>query len=416
MGTILLDGTPVPAGCFQSIGNSGYAGAQLPVNPGTHHLSAPVPFEACVYGWADYESYAFMGGIYSETVESDTRLELTQPTLFAAIGHEKTVRARVTNGRGLPVSDLEVSFSASGANVAAGRATASRFGQAEFSYTGTNAGVDVITATLVDLEQSVTNTWVADSDNAPPLVSTAGTPPLQFSRTVELVGSATDDNRPAGGNLQVQWQLLNGPAEVQFENATQSLTRAFCTESGSYEFEFSAADTQFSSHALVEVTVDDLPGIGFPEGYSGIPSLARVGSPIRLMADAWDEDGEIDRIEFYANDGLIGTSINWDSWTGYSINWTPSTNGWFQIRAVAFDNLGGSNSLDIGVIQVSYPPQVAIDSPGNGAVLTVPTNVLVHATANDPDGTVVSVLIYANGELLGTFRRTGGCRNLVSPA
>jgi len=402
MGRIQLDGVCVPASQFQIISNSGYAGAQLPINPGNHHLSAPVPFGACIYGWAWYESYAFGAGFYSETVESDTKLELTQPTPFAAVDHEKTVMARVTNGRGLPIHDMEVSFSVSGANVATGRATTSRLGRAVFSYAGANAGVDVITARLMDLEQSVTNTWVADSDNTPPVVSTADTPPLQFSLTIQLVGTAADDGRPAGGGLHTQWLLLDGPADVQFENATQSLTRAFCSESGRYQIEFSAADTQFSSHALVEVIVDDPPGMAFPGDSSGLPSLAPVGSPIQLAVNAWDDDGEIDRVEFYANDSLIDTATNGNSWTSYSINWTPSSNGWFQIRAVAFDNLGGSNSLDFGTIQVDCVPQVLIDSPGSGIVLTVPTNVLVHATASDPDGTIVSLSIYANGDLLGT--------------
>ena len=197
----------------------------------------------------------------------------------------------------------------------------------------------------MDLEQSVTNTWIAGSDNAPPVVSTADTPPLQFSQTIQLVGTVADDDRPAGGGLHTQWLLLDGPADVQFENATQSVTRAFCSESGTYQFEFSADDTQFSSHALVEVLVDDPSGNS--RDSSGLPSLAPVGSPIQLAVDAWDDDGAIDRVEFYANDSLIGTVPPPDWGTGYSINWTPSTNGWFQIRAVAFDDLGGSNSFGL---------------------------------------------------------------------
>jgi hypothetical protein len=400
VGLIQLDDVCVPASQFQVISNSGYAGAQLPLNPGTHHLSAPVPFGACVYGWAWCDAYAFWSGIYSETVESDTKLELTQTTPFAAVDSEKTVNVRVTNGRELPIPDVDVSFSVSGANTASGRATTSHFGEAMFSYTGTNAGMDVIAATLVDLEQSVTNTWIAGSDNTPPVVSTADTPPLQFSLTIQLMGTVADAGRPAGDGLHTQWLLLDGPADVQFENATQSVTRAFCSESGRYQFEFSADDTQFSSHALVEVIVDDPPGIA--GNSSGFPSLAPMGSTIQLAVDAWDDDGDVDRVEFYANDSLIGAVSLPDWGTSYSINWTPATNGWFQIRAVAFDNLGGSNSLDIGTIQVDYLPQVSIDSPDNGAVLTVPTNVFVHATASDPDGIIVSLSIYANGDLLGT--------------
>jgi hypothetical protein len=234
----------------------------------------------------------------------------------------------------------------------------------------------------------------------PPVVSTADTPPLQFSLTIQLMGTVADDGRPAGGGLHTQWLLLDGPADVQFENATQCVTRAFCSESGRYQFELSADDTQFSSRALVEVIVDDPPEIA--GNSSGLPSVAPVGTSIPLAVDAWDDDGEIDRVEFYANDSLIGTVPTPDWGTSYSINWNPSTNGWFQIRAVAFDNLGGSNSFNFGTIQMDHAPQVLIDNPGNGAVLTVPTNVFVHATANDPDGTIVSVSIYANGGLLGT--------------
>jgi hypothetical protein len=189
VGLIQLDDVCVPASQFQVIGNSGYAGAQLPLNPGTHHLSAPVPFGACVYGWAWCDAYAFWSGIYSETAESDTKLELTQTTPFATVGSEKNVTVRVTNGRGLPIPDVDVSFSVSGANAASGRATTSHFGEAMFSYTGTNAGMDVIAATFVDLQQSVTNTWIAGSDNTPPVVSTADTPPLQFSLTIQLMGT-----------------------------------------------------------------------------------------------------------------------------------------------------------------------------------------------------------------------------------
>jgi VCBS repeat-containing protein len=398
VGTIFLDDVLVPAGCFQQIGTSGYAGAQVFVSPGVHHLSAPVPFGTCVYGWAPYESYGFTGGFYSESAEPDTKLELTQPMPFAATGHEKTVFVRVTSGRSLPIPDLEVSFSVSGANVAAGKAITSRLGRAAFSYTGANSGVDVITASLADFEQSVTNTWIAGSENAPPVVSTANTRPRQFSRTIELAGLVTDDNLPAGENLHVQWRLLDGPADVQFENAAQPVTHAVCPQSGQYEFELCADDSQFSACAPVSVLVDDIPEM---TGYE-IPSLAPVSSPIEFRVDAWDNDGTLDRVEFYANDSLIGTASPPDWGTGYGVNWIPSTNGWFQIRAVAFDDLGGSNSLDLGTIQVSYPPQVLIDNPSSGTVVTVPTNVLIHATANDPDGTVVSVSIYVNGDLLGT--------------
>jgi hypothetical protein len=399
---VSLDGQLIPADQFQRIGDSDYFGAQLAVSNGNHHVSAPYPLGVCVYGWRYCESYGFMGGFYSDTVESDTQMALTQTTPFAAVGQEKTVTALVSNGQGVPVADIDVPFRVIGANPAVGRATTTRLGEAQFSYTGINAGVDVITATLGDTTESVTNSWMVLGANLPPVVSTTNTPPVQLGLTILLSGTATDDGQPLGAGLNVHWQLLDGPSDVVFENADQLETHVTCGEPGTYRFELTADDSQFSSRAVVAVRANFRPTIQFP--WVEIPSLVSFGTPIELTARADDTDGTISRVEFYANDVLIGiTTNNSDDLSGYNIiTWTPPTNGWFQLRAVAYDDLGASNVSDIVTVQVSFPPLVSIDNISSGTVVSVPTNVLIHAAANDPDGTIVSLSIYVNGELFGT--------------
>ena len=58
-GTFLtLDGGAI-APAYTPIGASGFLGAQIPLGPGKHVLTASKPAGAIVYGWDKYESYAW---------------------------------------------------------------------------------------------------------------------------------------------------------------------------------------------------------------------------------------------------------------------------------------------------------------------------------------------------------------------
>lgn len=402
VGNISLDGQLIPTNQFQAIGNSGYFGAQLAVSNGNHRLSAPAPFGVSVYGWSPYESYAFLGGIYTESVEADTQLLLTQVTPLAAVGGEKFVVAHVTNGRGMPLPDLEVTFTTSGAHTVTNRVKTSRSGDAVFTYTGTIEGPDAIAATLVDRQQFVTNVWVIPTGNTPPLVYTTNTMTLQYGLVLQLSGTALDAEQSIGNGLSPHWKQLDGPGTAFIANPNQVETQAICSEPGLYVFEFSASDEQFSSRTLTTIRVDLVPGILLPKPYTEIPSLVVVGTEVQLTSEAWDFDDGIDRVEFFANGSFIGVSTTNEWWTGYGLLWTPATNGWFNIQAVAYDTWAASATSSVAVVQATYAPQVVIDNIPDSTVLTVPTNVLIHAQAFDPDGSIMSLSLFVNGELYGT--------------
>lgn len=71
-GAVALDGSPIPASQYSPVGSSGFSGAQVPVSPGVHFLTSstagttgiPLPFGLAVYGWAEYDSYGFPGGMF----------------------------------------------------------------------------------------------------------------------------------------------------------------------------------------------------------------------------------------------------------------------------------------------------------------------------------------------------------------
>jgi len=62
VGSVLLDGTPIPASDFTAIGTSGFSGAQINISPGIHPIRAPDPIGVNVYGFAYRDSYGYPAG------------------------------------------------------------------------------------------------------------------------------------------------------------------------------------------------------------------------------------------------------------------------------------------------------------------------------------------------------------------
>jgi hypothetical protein len=62
--TITLDGQPVPAGSFEPVGSSGLgASDQVLAATGAHRIEGDEPFGITVYGYGDYTSYMYPGGL-----------------------------------------------------------------------------------------------------------------------------------------------------------------------------------------------------------------------------------------------------------------------------------------------------------------------------------------------------------------
>lgn len=91
------------------------------------------------YGSNDPPGYADFDFIRAIAIEPDS---LTPPEDFNPVGTEHEVTATVTPA----VADVEVWFEVTGANTASGSDLTNASGEASFTYTGTNAGKDVIRA------------------------------------------------------------------------------------------------------------------------------------------------------------------------------------------------------------------------------------------------------------------------------
>jgi len=95
--------------------------------------------------------------------------------------------------------------------------------------------------------------------------------------------------------------------------------------------------------------------------------LVDNGAPLALAADAFDLDGRVERVEFLANDQVIGTVQA----TPFEFTWYPTEDGDFALVAVAWDDSDDaftSPPMSVTVSSNTAPPAIASQSPAPGAV------------------------------------------------
>ncbi len=138
---------------------------------------------------------------------------------------------------------------------------------------------------------------------------------------------------------------------------------------------------------------------------------------VPICASAYDLDGYVATVEFFAGAQSLGVKTNNPASAGpmnpFCLVWSNVAPGSYALTAVATDNGGASTVSEPVKILVSqgppppltnYPPVVRIASPPNGALFRAPVNVPLYAYANDRDGFVTSVEFFAGTKSLGLGR------------
>jgi hypothetical protein len=194
LATIKLDGVTVPIGSFAAIPGSTFSGAQLPVALGSHTIEGADPFGVTVYGFAQFDSYGYPGGLSLAPVATVTTVTLAPKDATNPINTEHCVTATVTDQNGNPVVGVRVDFVVTGVNPTSGFAPTVADGTAEFCYTGTNTGIDTITATVGTLSDTATKTWTTGTPGTPTLTTTATAGPV-------VVGAPIIDTAHLGGGV-----------------------------------------------------------------------------------------------------------------------------------------------------------------------------------------------------------------------
>jgi hypothetical protein len=161
VGATTLDGVPIPVASFTPIGSTGFSGAVVPLALGSHNLAGPQPFGIFVYGFDEFDSYGYPGGLALGQVATVTTVNLSPATSTGSVNTEHCVTAAVRDQNAAPVSGIRVDFTVSAPNPETGFEFTGAGGDAQFCYTGTATGTDTITASVGALSDTATRTWTS---------------------------------------------------------------------------------------------------------------------------------------------------------------------------------------------------------------------------------------------------------------
>lgn len=158
-GNITLNGSLLSPDIFTDIPGSTFAGAQVPVDEGTHNISGNLAFGAFMYGFGSYDSYGYPGGQALASVEQvrninlDLEQEIQQGTTYC-------FNSTVTDDEGVPIFGVRVDFEVEGVNEKIGFAVTDEQGIANFCFDAINEGTDKIMASVgsTTAEATVTTT------------------------------------------------------------------------------------------------------------------------------------------------------------------------------------------------------------------------------------------------------------------
>ncbi len=104
-----LDGQPIAAENFQAIENTNFVFAQIPIALGNHNLTGAVA-GIFTYGYDEFDSYGYPGGLSLSEVASVEAVGLLSNTLMVMADGMACTSALVTDQEQLPLQDIRVDF------------------------------------------------------------------------------------------------------------------------------------------------------------------------------------------------------------------------------------------------------------------------------------------------------------------
>jgi hypothetical protein len=156
---------------------------------------------------------------------------------------------------------------------------------------------------------------------------------------------------------------------------------------------------------------------------SNLPPVVNIISPqdgavlfgptnIQILAKAYDADGSVTNVEFFANGQDLGPGlmvvldppgVNGITGPVYFFNWQNVQPGDYALTAVATDNDGASTtSAPVDIAVVGPSPIVEITSPASGTMFTAPVDIPISAVATSSNADVVRVNFLADDHFIGT--------------
>ena len=247
---------------------------------------------------------------------------------------------------------------------------------ASFPQTGTY--VLQLTGNDSQLSTSATVTVTVYAQNQPPVVNPGPDQTIVYpNQFVKFNGTVTDDGLPVGSTLSIAWSELSGPNSVTFTNPSAATTFVIVSAPGTYVFQLSASDGQYTTTKSVNAFVLGPPVVTTtPSTVSGL-----VNTPIALQGTITINGqpaapGEINMSwnVFTAPSGVTYTA-SFSNQTSTSTNFQTNAAGTYTVELCA----GSTAYCGYTTIYVTTTPpvlpSVSIATPLDGAQITAPTQI-----------------------------------------
>ncbi|HEY5913970.1 MAG TPA: MBG domain-containing protein, partial [Verrucomicrobiae bacterium] len=129
------------------------------------------------------------------------------------------------------------------------------------------------------------------------------------------------------------------------------------------------------------VPTNQLPSVVISSPANG--ATVTLGSPIHIKAQAFDPDGYLQSVEFFADGQSVGRITR--NWEPFEIDWSSATLGTHLLTAKATDNDSGSTaSIPVQVTVLPPPPVLHWSNPADIVYGTALGGDQLNATANIP--------------------------------
>jgi len=408
---LLIDGAPVSA-TFTPILGSVYSGAQIPVSTGVHYFDGTAPFGVTVTGFAAYDAYSYQAGLAFDAAQAGTTIVVTPTVVTQQTGTQICFTASLLDAYGNPPGGIGVGFTVTGANVSNQSVDSNVSGQSQYCYTGTNSGTDTILASIGGATATGSVTWNANAPNRAPFVYPGSDQVITLPSTANLLGVVSDDGLPLGGILTTTWSQVSGPGTVSFANASQPVTTATFSAAGTYDLRLTANDSQLSSYADLNITVNPAPQVTAPVVNPGPNQTVTLPLPATLNGIVTDN--------VLPTNGML--IVQWAEVSGPTnaspvVFANPSsayTTATFSQAGTYVLSLTGDNGqlqttaqITITVLPAVVPPAV-ICTNGGSFTAQFPTNTItLNCTVSDSSlpqgGTLTQQWTQSNGPAVVSF-------------
>ena len=253
---------------------------------------------------------------------------------------------------------------------------------------------------------------VVTSSRAPTVALTSPSPGSPYTIGTGLTVAA---NATSSTGLISSVQFFVNGAVLSSKNTTPYNAPWNPGAAGAYTITALATDDSGNQTLSAPLLVTLVPNAAPTVALTGPPTGTTViaGTVVNLASAAADADGTVASVRFLANGNLVGTATA----APFSVSWTPTAAGAYNVTAQATDNSGNVTSSSAITINVTgnQSPVVALSTPGNGSVIRAGSGTTITASASDLDGTIASVQFLSNGVSIGAAISTLPYRTQWTP-